>query len=120
MPVKSFLMNSKIIAGVGNIYANEILFASGIHPLTPVREVTLQEWQGIVAACREILQQAIDAGGSTISRITSYNVCYTKLLRNVTVHKSDWKCGIDGLTFWSSLQNKCQELSWPLICCNYG
>jgi len=67
VPVKSFLMNSKIIAGVGNIYANEILFASGIHPLTPVREVTLQEWQGIVAACREILQQAIDAGGSTIS-----------------------------------------------------
>ena len=67
IPVKSFLMNSKIIAGIGNIYANEILFATGIHPMKPVSRVTLQEWQGIVTASREILQQAIDAGGSTIS-----------------------------------------------------
>jgi len=67
VPVKSFLMNSKIIAGIGNIYANEILFATGMHPLKPVHRITMQEWQRIVAASREILQQAIDAGGSTIS-----------------------------------------------------
>jgi len=65
--VKSFLMNSKVIAGIGNIYANEILFATGIHPATPVQRIKLQEWQKIVAASREILQRAIDAGGSTIS-----------------------------------------------------
>ncbi|MGD9946849.1 MAG: bifunctional DNA-formamidopyrimidine glycosylase/DNA-(apurinic or apyrimidinic site) lyase [Desulfobulbus sp.] len=67
IPVKSFLMNSKIIAGVGNIYANEILFATGINPLQVVHRITLQEWQRIVEAGRRILQQAIDAGGSTIS-----------------------------------------------------
>jgi formamidopyrimidine-DNA glycosylase len=67
LPIKSFLMNAKIIAGIGNIYANEILFATRINPLQAVHRITLQEWQRIVDAARRILQQAIDAGGSTIS-----------------------------------------------------
>lgn len=73
IPVKTFLMNSKIIAGIGNIYANEILFATGIHPAKPVHRIRLLEWQKVVAASREILQQAIDAGGSTISDFLGTN-----------------------------------------------
>ncbi|MDD2465720.1 MAG: bifunctional DNA-formamidopyrimidine glycosylase/DNA-(apurinic or apyrimidinic site) lyase [Desulfobulbus sp.] len=65
--VKSFLMNSKIIAGIGNIYANEILFATRINPLQPAHQISLEEWQRIVEAGKQILQQAIEAGGSTIS-----------------------------------------------------
>jgi formamidopyrimidine-DNA glycosylase len=67
VPVKSFLMDSRLIAGIGNIYANETLFAAGIHPETPVNQLTGEQWQRIADRCRTILNQAIQAGGSTIS-----------------------------------------------------
>jgi formamidopyrimidine-DNA glycosylase len=67
IPIKSFLMNSRLVAGIGNIYANEILFAARIHPLTPVHRLHLQQWQRITRESRRILLSAIDAGGSTIS-----------------------------------------------------
>lgn len=67
MPVKNFLMDSRIVAGVGNIYANEALFAVHLHPLTPAQAVTGEEWQAIVTATRRILKKAIEEGGSTIS-----------------------------------------------------
>ena len=66
-PVKNFLMDSRLIAGIGNIYANETLFAAGIHPQTPVNRISADEWQAIISNCREILERAIEAGGSTIS-----------------------------------------------------
>jgi formamidopyrimidine-DNA glycosylase len=66
-PVKSLLMNARLVAGIGNIYANEILFAARIHPLTPANRLAGEEWQRIVIEGRRILQQAIDAGGSTIA-----------------------------------------------------
>jgi len=66
-PVKNFIMDAQIIAGIGNIYANEILFAARIHPQTPVCRITEGEWQKIISATRRILKQAIKAGGSTIS-----------------------------------------------------
>ena len=66
-PVKILLMNSRIIAGIGNIYANEILFAARIHPLTPSCTLLPEEWVKVIDASVGILQRAIDAGGSTIS-----------------------------------------------------
>lgn len=67
IPVKVLLMHSKIIAGIGNIYANEILFAAGLHPLRPVNQLTIEQWRTVVQLTRRILQQAIEAGGSTIA-----------------------------------------------------
>ncbi len=67
VPVKSFLMNGRIIAGIGNIYANEILFAARVHPLTPANRLPIEAWQKIITQSRGILLQAIEAGGSTIS-----------------------------------------------------
>lgn len=66
-PVKNFIMNSKIIVGVGNIYANESLFAAGIHPQTPAGRLTHKQWQLLIDKIREILLWAIDCGGSSIS-----------------------------------------------------
>jgi len=66
-PIKTFLMNGHQIAGIGNIYANEILFAAGIHPKAPVNSITPEKWQAIVQHTRRILKEAIAAGGSTIS-----------------------------------------------------
>lgn len=73
VPIKSFLMQSSIIAGIGNIYANEILFTAGIHPLRPVNRLLPAQWQGVVQITREILYQAIAAGGSTIADFLGTN-----------------------------------------------
>ena len=66
-PLKSFLMNSHLIAGIGNIYANEILFAAGQHPERPVSSLSAAEWAVLVREAVRILQAAIAAGGSTIA-----------------------------------------------------
>ena len=66
LPVKSFIMDSKIVVGVGNIYAAEALFAAGIHPEKPAGKINLQEYQQLVAAIKKILQQAIKKGGTTL------------------------------------------------------
>ncbi|MCI5143324.1 MAG: hypothetical protein D3909_16690 [Candidatus Electrothrix sp. ATG1] len=60
-------MDSRRISGIGNIYANEILFAAGIHPLTPVNRLSKEQCQEVADCTGRILKQAIAAGGSTIS-----------------------------------------------------
>lgn len=64
--VKNFLMDNAIVVGIGNIYANEILFAGSIHPAAPAGSLSLKQWQKIVTQSRIILQRAIDRGGTTI------------------------------------------------------
>jgi len=66
-PVKNFLMDSRVVAGIGNIYANEILFCAGICPTTPAREITPTQWQRTVGCCRDVLDRAIASGGTTIA-----------------------------------------------------
>jgi len=67
MPVKTFLMDSRYIVGIGNIYANEILFAAGVAPWIAVGTLDFAQWQTIAHHGREILLRAIEAGGSTIA-----------------------------------------------------
>ncbi|NTV12868.1 MAG: bifunctional DNA-formamidopyrimidine glycosylase/DNA-(apurinic or apyrimidinic site) lyase [Desulfobulbaceae bacterium] len=67
VPVKSFLMDNRVATGIGNIYASEILFTSGINPTTPVAHLAAQEWQKVVANSQLILTEAIACGGTTIS-----------------------------------------------------
>jgi formamidopyrimidine-DNA glycosylase len=66
-PVKNFLMDARRISGIGNIYANEILFAAGLHPQAPVNTLLEQQWQQVADTTVHILTKAIAAGGSTIS-----------------------------------------------------
>ena len=66
-PVKSFLMDNRVVVGLGNIYANETLFAACTHPQTPVNRLLKLDWQLIVKKSRLILEKAIAMGGSTIS-----------------------------------------------------
>jgi formamidopyrimidine-DNA glycosylase len=67
LPVKSFLMTNQVVAGVGNIYANESLFQAGIRPQRPVSGISGKGWQRLITCIREILNHAIDCGGSSIS-----------------------------------------------------
>ena len=68
--VKTVLMDSHLIAGVGNIYANEALFRAGIHPARPAGRIGLARLGKLVIAVRETLEAAIDAGGSTLRDFT--------------------------------------------------
>ena len=66
LPIKSTLLDQTLMTGLGNIYADEVLFASKIHPLTPANRITIKEWDVIVNNAVEILNRAIISGGSTI------------------------------------------------------
>lgn len=65
-PIKALLLDQHAVAGVGNIYADEALFAAGIHPLTPAGALDEAARDALARAIREILGRAIDAGGSTL------------------------------------------------------
>lgn len=64
--VKSFIMNSHTVAGVGNIYASEALFLAGIHPARPAGRIGLQRYDGLANAIKQVLQEAIAQGGTTL------------------------------------------------------
>jgi formamidopyrimidine-DNA glycosylase len=64
--IKVALMDNAIVVGVGNIYATEALFRTGIHPARPAGTLAPHEINALVSMIREILQQAILLGGSTL------------------------------------------------------
>ena len=59
-------MNSQVVAGVGNIYASEALFLSGIHPARAAGRISHERYARLVAAVRTVLEDAITAGGTTL------------------------------------------------------
>ncbi len=65
-PVKSFLMDQRIVVGVGNIYAAEALFAAGISPLRAAGRVSRDRYRHLAQAVQRILASAIDRGGTTL------------------------------------------------------
>lgn len=65
--IKEILMNQNIIAGIGNIYANEILWKAKISPLKDIKSLTLKEKREIYKAIKKILLKAIKFNGSTIA-----------------------------------------------------
>ncbi|MDO5686654.1 MAG: bifunctional DNA-formamidopyrimidine glycosylase/DNA-(apurinic or apyrimidinic site) lyase [Neisseria sp.] len=64
--IKIALMNAHIVVGVGNIYANEALFRAGIHPQRRAESLSKKECQKLVKSVQTVLQQAIEAGGSSL------------------------------------------------------
>ena len=69
--VKLFIMDQKIVVGVGNIYANEALFLAGIHPGTPAGVITLSQYEQLVHHIKITLQRAIKQGGTTLKDFLS-------------------------------------------------
>jgi len=64
--VKTLIMNSKIVVGVGNIYASEALFDSGIHPLRRCNQIALEHYNRLTSSIKMILQRSIERGGTTL------------------------------------------------------
>jgi formamidopyrimidine-DNA glycosylase len=65
-PVKAFLMDGRVVVGVGNIYASESLFAAGIRPTRPAGRVGLARYRVLAEAVRYVLKEAIRQGGTTL------------------------------------------------------
>lgn len=65
-PVKSFIMDSHVVVGVGNIYANEALFMAGLLPSRQAGKIALARYQKLADCIREVLQGAIQQGGTTL------------------------------------------------------
>lgn len=66
-PIKTALMDQKLVVGVGNIYASEVLFKSAIKPLKRADRLTREEVQVLTGHIKEVLLKAIEGGGSSIS-----------------------------------------------------
>lgn len=69
--LKMTLLDQGFVAGIGNIYADEICFRSGIRPETLVSKISKKRWHEIVENARAVLNEAIEHGGSTIRSYTS-------------------------------------------------
>jgi formamidopyrimidine-DNA glycosylase len=64
--IKQFIMNSQVVVGVGNIYANEALYMAGIHPLRKANQISLKCMQIFVEKIKLVLLNAIQQGGTSL------------------------------------------------------
>lgn len=67
LAIKTALLNQAVVCGIGNIYADEALFAAGVLPTRPARSVSPQRLRTLHAQLRQILMSSIEGGGSSIS-----------------------------------------------------
>jgi formamidopyrimidine-DNA glycosylase len=68
--IKTFIMDSKVVVGVGNIYANESLFLAGINPKRSAGKISKRRFEKLVQCIQQVLQRAIDVGGTTLRDFT--------------------------------------------------
>lgn len=93
LPIKSSLLDQRIIVGIGNIYADEILFASSINPLKKSNQLTDTDRKNIIFNTKKILEEAINQGGTTIRTYTSLNGIHGLFQQELNVHgKLDAPC----------------------------
>ncbi|MDD3241737.1 MAG: bifunctional DNA-formamidopyrimidine glycosylase/DNA-(apurinic or apyrimidinic site) lyase [Bacilli bacterium] len=91
LPIKSLLLEQKVIAGIGNIYADEILFLSNINPLKKGKEITYDDAKKIIKNSIEVLDKAILEGGTTIRSYTSEEGVSGRFQNDLFVHQREKK-----------------------------
>ncbi|MEK7228062.1 MAG: bifunctional DNA-formamidopyrimidine glycosylase/DNA-(apurinic or apyrimidinic site) lyase [Patescibacteria group bacterium] len=67
VPIKVALLDHKVVAGIGNIYGDELLWGAGVHPLRQVKKITDGEFKKMYIAMKNVLQRGIDFGGDSMS-----------------------------------------------------
>lgn len=70
-PIKSFIMDSQVVVGVGNIYANEALFMAGIAPKRAAGKISRPRYRILVSCIQQVLSNAIAVGGTTLRDFTN-------------------------------------------------
>ncbi len=91
VPIKQILLNQKIIAGIGNIYASEILFDSKISPLTLGKDLEISLIMKLIKSTRKILMKAIKYGGSSIRDYRSTDGTLGNFQSNFKVYNKEGK-----------------------------
>ncbi len=85
-PIKTELLDQTIIVGIGNIYADEILFLSKINPKTIASNLTEKDLQNIINFTKKVLEKAIEKGGTTIKSYESSEGVHGKFQTDLLVH----------------------------------
>jgi len=91
VPIKQILLNQKLIAGIGNIYASEILFDAKISPLTLGRDLEISLIMKLIKSIRKILKKAIKYGGSSIRDYRSADGTLGNFQSNFKVYNKEGK-----------------------------
>jgi formamidopyrimidine-DNA glycosylase len=95
--VKLFIMNSKIVVGVGNIYANEALFLAGIHPKRIAGRLSAERYDRLAQAIKKVLRAAIKSGGTTLRDFTAEDGRPGYFQQKLNVYgKADEPCPVCG------------------------
>jgi len=127
VPIKQSLLDQSIIAGIGNIYVDEILFLAKLNPETRTCDVNKRQCKDIIVYTRQILKNAIEKGGTTIRSYESSEGVHGRFQNNLLVHNKENEpcpnCGtliqkkvVGGRgTYWCSrcqkLKNGCSDCS---------
>lgn len=95
--VKQFIMNSRIVVGVGNIYASESLFLAGIHPERHAGRITHARYAALATGIKKVLLASIRAGGTTLRDFTREDGEPGYFLQRLSVYGRDgqrcYRCG---------------------------
>lgn len=86
LPIKTVLLDQKIIVGIGNIYADEILYLSKINPLKKVSVLSKRELDKIIENTKLVLKEAIEKGGTTIKSYESSEGVHGRFQHQLLVH----------------------------------
>ena len=99
VPIKQILLNQKIVSGIGNIYASEILFDAKISPLTLGKNLKISHIIRLIMSIRKILRKAIRFGGSSIRDYKSSDGTLGNFQKNFKVYNKEGdKIGKDKVT----------------------
>ena len=99
IPIKTALLDQSIMSGLGNIYTDEVLFMSRVHPETPAKLVSRQKLEEILIISRDVLKEAMLAGGSTIHSFSSDGIAGDFQVNLQVYGKKDDTCPNCGTKF---------------------
>lgn len=97
LPIKTVLLDQSIIAGIGNIYADEILFLSKINPYKVTNTLTKKDCMNIITNTKQVLEKAIALGGTTIRSYTSSEGVHGRFQNELFIHGKE-SCSLCGLS----------------------
>ncbi|MDD3187636.1 MAG: DNA-formamidopyrimidine glycosylase [Bacilli bacterium] len=89
LPIKTLLLDQSIITGIGNIYDDEILFASKINPFTKGRDLNDKQLESIITNTKIVLEKAIKKGGTTIRTYESSEGVHGRFQNELLVHTKE-------------------------------
>ena len=94
LPIKTILLDQSVLAGIGNIYANEICFQMKLHPKTPAKNLSKRRVSELIEVSGEILKRAIEEGGTTIHSFDANGI--TGLFQNSLLVHMQKTCSVCG------------------------